>query len=172
MSGRVMVMYAMVACAVVVRASQAHGQSTRLRPECPVLTTMPIDSAAASRMRPDVTILASATAQSVTFNGQPVVNVQFRGCGMRDTVRILERTNLPKPVVSGTTYTNVKIDVELYAYLDVNCILSQLGAQPGSQQGSQPGSQPGSRPGSQAAGTTAPADSAGRTTARTCRRKE
>jgi hypothetical protein len=126
-----------------LRTSSA--QQEQSAPPCAEVTALPIDSAAASQLRPDVVIRASATARAVTVNGQPRVNVTFNGCGIRDTVRVLERTNLPKPVVSGTTYQNVRIAVELYAWFDVECILAQL---------------------------TAPADSAGRTTARTCRRQQ
>ena len=110
-----------------VGGGAVHAQN----PACPALTAIRVDSAAAAALRPDVVIRASATAASLTFNGQPRADVQFRGCGLRDTVHVLERTNLPSPVVSGTTYRNVKIAVEILAFLDVDCILAQLGA-PGS----------------------------------------
>ena len=118
---------------VVSLAMLAHAQavvaqtdSMRTAQACRELVLVPIDSASASRMKPDVLIRASVTARELTFATRPSASVKLRGCGLQDTVRVLERTNLPKPVVAGTTYSNVRVAVELLAYLDVECIAAAL----------------------------------------------
>ena len=108
-------------------ATGARAQDT----PCPALSAVLVDSTAAAALKPDVIIRASATARSLTVTGTPRAHVQFTGCGLRDTVHILERTNLPSPVVSGTTYHNVRIAVEILAFLDPRCVLAQLAPPPG-----------------------------------------
>src|SRR5688500_4076394 len=94
------VMVATAAIALAWSGGEVRAQDTA----CPQLSALRIDSAAAAAMKPDVVIRASASAAALTFNGQPRASVDLRGCGLRDTVHVVERTNLPNPVVTGVTY--------------------------------------------------------------------
>jgi hypothetical protein len=83
-------------------------------------------STAASR--PDIILLASIQASALTFHSQPRATVRFCwGNGQGDTLRVIERTNLPSPIVAGTTYRDVRISVEILGHLDAVCLLRDLG---------------------------------------------
>lgn len=75
---------------------------------------------------PAVTILASAAAREVRFGKQPRIRIRLCG-GVMDSVRVLERRNLPDPVVAGTTYRDVYVAVEILGHLHADCILERLG---------------------------------------------
>lgn len=81
------------------------------------------DSAAAQQ-RVAVVIFAEATAGEVSFKSQPQLHVRLSG-GL-DSVHVLDRTNLPSPVVKGTTYRNVHIAVELFGRVTADCIARTL----------------------------------------------
>lgn len=100
-------------------------------PERPTDTTERLPSVAPGMRNgdaPDVLLLASLEARAVRFNSQPRVSVRFCwGDGAGDTLRVIERTNLPRPVVSGVTYRDVYVAVELRANLNAVCLLRDLG---------------------------------------------
>lgn len=85
--------------------------------------TPPSDSA----KRVAVVIFAEATAGAVTFRGQPQLHVRLEG-GL-DSIHVLDRSNLPTPVVSGTTYRNVHVAVEIFGRVNADCIARTLTGQ-------------------------------------------
>jgi hypothetical protein len=74
---------------------------------------------------PTVHLLVGVQADQVTFAKQP--NVRVRLCWGGDTVRVIQRTNLPSPVVAGTTYRNVYVAVEVIGRLNAECLSSAIG---------------------------------------------
>lgn len=82
---------------------------------------------------PTVHLIVGVQADQVTFAKQP--NVRVRLCWGGDTLRVVQRTNLPSPVVAGTTYRNVYVAVELIGRLNGECLSNAIGV--GNQQ-SQP----------------------------------
>jgi len=74
---------------------------------------------------PTVHLLVGVQADQVTFAKQP--NVRVRLCWGGDTLRVLQRTNLPSPVVAGTTYRNVYVAVELIGRLNAECLSNAIG---------------------------------------------
>src|SRR3954466_218901 len=73
----------------------------------------------------DVMLLVGVHADQVRFGSQPHVRVRL--CWGGDTVRVVQRDNLPSPVVAGTTYRNVYIAVELIGRVNAECLANQLG---------------------------------------------
>src|SRR5690349_7618039 len=72
----------------------------------PARDTQPRASARAGQQigtAPDIILRASVSAREVTFRTQPHVAIRLCG-GTLDSVRVVERRNLPTPVVAGTTY--------------------------------------------------------------------
>jgi hypothetical protein len=84
------------------------------------------DTAGDPRDRPDVILLVALQADEVRFASQPRIEVRLCG-GLGDTVRVVERRNLPKPVVAGRTYRDVSIAVEILGHLNAQCLLDRLG---------------------------------------------
>jgi hypothetical protein len=76
----------------------------------------------------DVAIFASATVREIRFAQQPEIRVRL--CGGLDSVRVLERRNLPERVVAGQAYRDVYIAVEILGRLDAACLASKLGVAP------------------------------------------
>jgi hypothetical protein len=72
----------------------------------------------------DVMLLVGVHADQVRFGSQPHVRVRL--CWGGDTVRVVQRDNLPSPVVAGTTYRNVYIAVELIGRVNAECLANQL----------------------------------------------
>jgi hypothetical protein len=103
----------------LVGASEAAAQEGSLCP--PAGAT--VDSAG---RRPDIVIRASASAEEVRFSGEPKIDVRLTGCSVLDSVRVLERRNLPRPVQPNVTYRDVHIAVEILGHLDVQCLLPTL----------------------------------------------
>lgn len=98
----------------------------------------------------DVILLVGIHADSVRFAAQPHVRVRL--CWGGDTLRVVQRDNLPSPIVPGTTYRNVYIAVELVGRLNAECLADKLGVSNASS--------PNDRPTSSAvAGTTMAATS-------------
>src|SRR6476469_7827887 len=58
----------------------------------------------------DVLLLVGIHADEVRFASQPHLRVRL--CWGGDTLRVVQRDNLPSPIVPGTTYRNVYIAVE------------------------------------------------------------
>jgi hypothetical protein len=73
----------------------------------------------------DIVLLVGVHADQVRFAKQP--NVRVRLCWGGDTVRVVQRDNLPSPVVAGTTYRNVYVAVELVGRVNAECLSNMLG---------------------------------------------
>jgi hypothetical protein len=73
----------------------------------------------------DIILRVGVHADEVRFAKQP--NVRVRLCWGGDTLRVVQRENLPSPIVPGTTYRNVYVAVELVGRLNGECLASILG---------------------------------------------
>jgi hypothetical protein len=73
----------------------------------------------------DIVLLVGVHADEVRFAKEP--NVRVRLCWGGDTVRVVQRDNLPSPVVAGTTYRNVYVAVELVGRVNAECLSNVLG---------------------------------------------
>jgi hypothetical protein len=73
----------------------------------------------------DIVLLVGVHADEVRFAKQP--NVRVRLCWGGDTVRVVQRDNLPSPVVAGTTYRNVYVAVELVGRVNAECLSNMIG---------------------------------------------
>jgi hypothetical protein len=71
-----------------------------------------------------VVIFAEASAKEVTFASQPQLHVRLMG-GL-DSMHVLERRNLPSPVVTGTTYRDVYVAVQIFGRVNAECITQNL----------------------------------------------
>jgi hypothetical protein len=72
-----------------------------------------------------VILLVGIHADEVRFAAQPHVRVRL--CWGGDTLRVVQRDNLPSPIVPGTTYRNVYIAVELVGRLNAECLADKIG---------------------------------------------
>jgi hypothetical protein len=81
---------------------------------------------AANMGQPDLRIIASVSADEVTFAKQPKICVTLRGDARLDSVRVVGRRNIASPVVRGTTYRDVYVAVEILGHLDANCIAARI----------------------------------------------
>ncbi|HZE08736.1 MAG TPA: hypothetical protein VE110_08270 [Gemmatimonadaceae bacterium] len=79
----------------------------------------------------DVMLLVGVHADQVTFASQPHVRVRL--CFGGDTLRILQRDNLPSPVVAGPTYRNVYVAVQLIGRVNAECLADRLGIRSSAQ---------------------------------------
>jgi hypothetical protein len=84
----------------------------------------------------DVLLLVGIQADEVRFASQPRVRVRL--CWGGDTLRVIQRDNLPSPVVPGTTYRNVYIAVELLGRVNAECLADRIGVGNPSPQNAQP----------------------------------
>jgi hypothetical protein len=91
----------------------ASGQATPATPD-----------SATARQQVAVVIFAEASAREVRFTSQPQLHVRLSG-GL-DSVHVLDRRNLPSPVVKGTTYRDVHVAVEIFGRLNAECIARTL----------------------------------------------
>jgi hypothetical protein len=73
----------------------------------------------------DIRLRVGVHADEVRFAKQP--NVRVRLCWGGDTLRVIQRDNLPSPIVPGTTYRNVYVAVELVGRLNGECLANILG---------------------------------------------
>src|SRR5688500_2459532 len=73
----------------------------------------------------DVLLLVGVRADEVRFASQPRVRVRL--CWGGDTLRVIQRDNIPSPVVPGTTYTNVYVAVELLGRINAECLAERIG---------------------------------------------
>ncbi|MFN2637214.1 MAG: hypothetical protein ABR585_09325 [Gemmatimonadaceae bacterium] len=85
---------------------------------------------------PDIILQVGVHADQVRFAKQPQVRVRL--CWGGDTVRVVQRDNLPSPVVAGTTYRNVYVAVELLGRLNAECLADRLGVRGSGQPGQPP----------------------------------
>jgi hypothetical protein len=81
-------------------------------------------SKVASQQKVAVVIFAEASAGQVSFRAQPKLEVKLTGD--LDSVHVLDRRNLPTPVVAGTTYRDVYVAVEIFGRLNADCIAKTL----------------------------------------------
>lgn len=80
---------------------------------------------------PDIILWAAVHADEVRFAKQPQVRVRL--CWGGDTLRVVQRENIPSPVVAGTTYRNVYIAVELVGRLNAECLANVIGVRSSAQ---------------------------------------
>jgi hypothetical protein len=85
----------------------------------------PRPTSAVASQAPAIILRASASAREVRFASQPRIQVRLCG-GVLDSVRVLERRNLPDPVQPGITYRNVFIAVEILGHLNAECLASRI----------------------------------------------
>jgi len=76
--------------------------------------------------RPSVALFVEASAREVRFNARPVIRVHLLGADF-DSVRVLERRNLPDTVQPGVTYRDVYVAVEILGHLNAQCLLGRMG---------------------------------------------
>ena len=74
---------------------------------------------------PTIVLRADVSASEVRFSRQPEIRVTLTG-GTLDSVRVLERRNLPERVQPGVTYRDVFIAVEAIGKLHAECLAKQL----------------------------------------------
>jgi len=79
----------------------------------------------------DVMLLVGVHADQVTFASQPHLRVRL--CFGGDTLRVVQRDNLPSPIVPGTTYRNVYVAVELIGRVNAECLAERLGVRTSAQ---------------------------------------
>jgi hypothetical protein len=72
----------------------------------------------------DVVLLASVSAREVRFQSQPRISVRL--CGGLDSVRVVERRNLPERIVPGVTYRDVYVAVEILGHVYADCLRAEL----------------------------------------------
>lgn len=77
---------------------------------------------------PAIVLFAAATAREVRFTGQPRISVRLCGALM-DSVRVVERRNLPDPVQPGVTYRDVYVAVEILGHLRAECLAARITGQ-------------------------------------------
>jgi hypothetical protein len=82
---------------------------------------------------PDIILRVGIHADEVRFTKQP--NIRVRLCWGGDTLRVVQRENLPSPIVAGTTYRNVYVAVELVGRLNAECLANVLGVGSNAQSG-------------------------------------
>ena len=101
-------------------AGRVRDTSAAARPE-----TASFGIGGARKCQGDVILLVGIHADEVRFAAQPHVRVRL--CWGGDTLRVVQRDNLPSPIVPGTTYRNVYIAVELVGRLNAECLADKLG---------------------------------------------
>jgi hypothetical protein len=62
----------------------------------------------------------------VQFARQPKICVKLSGDVRLDSVRVVGRRNLASPVVSGTTYRDIYVAVEILGHLNAECISARI----------------------------------------------
>src|SRR6185369_15202518 len=102
---------------------------------------------------PTVYLWVGVHADEVRFAKQP--NVRVRLCWGGDTLRVVQRDNLPSPIVAGTTYRNVFVAVELIGRVNAECLADAIGVGPAQQGARQPNSAAGAAQASPSAGSCA-----------------
>jgi hypothetical protein len=85
-----------------------------------------------------VRLLASVEASEVTFAREPKICVRLNGDARLDSVHVVGRRNITSPVVSGTTYRNVYVAVEILGHLNAECIAARITRSAGGGAGNQP----------------------------------
>lgn len=91
-------------------------------------TTQSTPSRAAASDAPAIVLYVAASAREVRFARQPTIRVRLCGA-VADSVRVVERRNLPDPVQPGTTYRDVFIAVEILGHLNAECLSRRITGQ-------------------------------------------
>lgn len=115
-----------------VAASDSVGAPSRVsaRPDSARRDSVaPRPSPIQSGDRAAIVLYASASAREVRFGSQPRISVRLCGA-VTDSVRIVERRNLPDPVQPGVTYRDVYIAVEILGHLNAECLARRIGGAP------------------------------------------
>lgn len=89
------------------------------------VTRAPATTGTAAQRPLSIALIASAEAREIRFARQPRVRVRL--CGGLDSVRVVERRNLPRPVVAGQAYRDVYIAVEILGRVNAECVAERLG---------------------------------------------
>src|SRR5918999_4310416 len=84
----------------VAMAPRAHAQN----PTCAVIAGQDTTG-----MAPDVRLYARVQIAELRFVTAPRTRAHVYGCVPTDSVRVLERRNLPSPVEPGVTYRDVEV---------------------------------------------------------------
>jgi hypothetical protein len=114
--------------------STRRDTATRPRPD-----SAPFGVGGAKTGAADVMLLVGVHADEVRFAKQPHLRVRL--CWGGDTLRVVQRTNLPSPIVPGTTYRNVYVAVELIGRVNAECLAERIGVgapQQGAKQNNPP----------------------------------
>lgn len=143
------VMFAACTFAAIGGTRTAHAQNVATaEPSACVATTGPDSGVAVRdsamrggpRARRDTTqhaavrLFAAVQADEVQFARQPKICVTMSGDVRLDSVRVVGRRNLASPVVSGTTYRDIYVAVEILGHLNAECISARItGAAPTGQ---------------------------------------
>jgi len=104
----------------VADSANRRDTTTRARPD-----SVSFGIGGARTGNPTVYLFVGVHADEVRFAKQP--NVRVRLCWGGDTLRVVQRQNLPSPVVAGTTYRNVYVAVELIGRLNGECLSNAIG---------------------------------------------
>lgn len=72
-----------------------------------------------------IVIQAEVSAREVRFSKQPTITVKLAH-GTVDSVRVIERHNLPDPVQPGVTYRDVRIAVEILGHINAQCLSARI----------------------------------------------
>jgi hypothetical protein len=140
-SARVFIIVLVVALPATANAQaspafpNAAGPSACVAATGPDLAAPGVDSVARSRdtttkadnaQHTAVYLFAAVEAQEVRFVGQPKICVRLNGDVQLDSVRVVGRRNITSPVVSGTTYRDVYVAVEILGRLNAGCISARI----------------------------------------------
>ena len=87
--------------------------------------TVRAQTVADSARNPTIVVRADVSAREVRFAKQPELRVTLVG-GTLDSVRVLERRNLPERVQPGVTYRDVYIAVEIVGKLHAQCLAERI----------------------------------------------
>lgn len=104
-----------------------------------VLVSLRASAPAAAQQR-DIILLADVSARSVEVRSQPRIEVRL--CGGLDSVRVLERRNLPERVTAGTTYRDVFVSVAIFGRIEADRILATIHGASGARRDTTVGTPP------------------------------
>jgi hypothetical protein len=111
-----------------VDSAPCAARATALAPTSPLRDSTRARAADSSSTRAAVVVFAAASAREVTFAKAPEIRVRL--CGGLDSLRVVERRNLPNPVVVGRTYRDVYVAVEIFGRINADCIVAALTSTP------------------------------------------
>lgn len=104
---------------------------------------------------PTIVLRADVSAREVRFAKQPDIRITLVG-GDVDSVRVIERRNLPERIQPGVTYRDVFVAVEVIGKLHAQCLAEAIRAARGGKAGVGTDSAPVCRPVTGAAARRSP----------------